>query len=276
MNEEMKEKKKFQLHALNPMVLLVIIITIAAIATYIVPAGVYDRVLDPATEQEIVNPATFHYIAQQPIGAFDFFKSVTLGLQRAAGAGYAGAMTNAFTVGVAQGISGLPLFSGIGLRAALFITLMIVSITYVMIYARKIKKNPLTSSVHEEDLIYNQHLDLDDIPVMTTRHKLVLLVFLGTIIALVFGVIKFAFYIDELAALFLICGILCGLVGGLKAGEIADSFVKGCGDLLYACLMVGCGVCISYNCCKDWVWPILIYIYPEGPRTFLEAGPFGA
>lgn len=326
---KVKEKKKIKLQALNPMVLLIIIITIAAIATYIVPAGVYDRVLDPVTEREIVDPATFHYIAKQPIGLFDFFKSVTLGLQRATGiisflliiggtfavmdatgatdagmgnvvkkmngkellmipicmiifgcgsafagnfeeflafiplvvgvcvamgfdsitaigivfgsaaAGYAGAMTNAFTVGVAQGIAGLPLFSGIGLRFALFAVLMIVSITYVMIYAKKIKSNPLASSVHEEDLKYNQHLDLNNIPELTTRHKLVLLVFLGTIVALVFGVIKFGFYIDELAALFLICGILCGIVGGLKAGEIADSFVKGCGDLLYACLMIG-------------------------------------
>ncbi|MEG0988927.1 MAG: C4-dicarboxylate ABC transporter permease [Clostridium sp.] len=329
MNEKTKEKKKIKLQALNPIVLLVIIITMAAIATYLVPAGAYDRILDPVTEREIVNPETFHYIAQQPIGLFDFFKSLTLGLQRAtgiisflliiggtfavmdatgainagmgnvvkkmngkellmipvcmiifgcgscfagnfeeflafiplvvgvcvamgfdsltaigvvfgsAGAGYAGAMTNAFTVGVAQGISGLPLFSGIGLRGALFVTLMVVTIAYVMVYARKIKKNPKLSTVYEEDLKYNQHLDMNDIPVLTTRHKIVLLIFLGTIIALVIGVIKYGFYIDELAALFLICGILCGIAGGLKAGAIADSFVKGCGDLLYACIMIG-------------------------------------
>ncbi|MEG1459515.1 MAG: C4-dicarboxylate ABC transporter permease, partial [Acetivibrio sp.] len=83
-----------------------------------------------------------------------------------AGAGYAGAMTNAFTVGVAQGISGLPLFSGIGLRGALFVTLMVVTIAYVMVYARKIKKNPKLSTVYEEDLKYNQHLDMNDIPVL--------------------------------------------------------------------------------------------------------------
>ena len=41
----------------------------------------------------------------------------------AAAAGYGGAITNAFTVGVAQGIAGLPMFSGIGLRIALFIVL---------------------------------------------------------------------------------------------------------------------------------------------------------
>lgn len=328
MSEVVKEKK-IKLHALNPIVLLIIIITLAAIASYIVPAGVYDRILDPATEREIVDPATFHYIAQTPIGIFDFFKSVTLGLQRATGiisfllliggtfavmeetgaiktgmgnlvkkmngkellmipvcmiifgcgsafagnfeeflafiplvvgvsvamgfdsitaigivfgaaaCGYAGAMTNAFTVGVAQGIAGLPLFSGMGLRFALFGVLMAVTITYVMIYARKIKKNPLLSSVHEEDLEFNQHINTAEVPALTTRHKLVLLVFLGTIIALVFGVIKYGFYIDELAALFLICAVLSGVVGGLKPGEIADSFVKGCGDLLYACLMIG-------------------------------------
>ena len=69
--------------ALNPMVLLAIIIIVCAIATYLVPAGQYDRVLDPVTEREIVDPNTFHYVEQNPVGLFPLFKSVTLGLQRA-------------------------------------------------------------------------------------------------------------------------------------------------------------------------------------------------
>lgn len=328
MNEEVK-KKKMKLKAVNPVVLLSIIILLAAIASYIVPAGTYDRVLDAATGNDIVDPTTFHYIAQQPVAIFDFFMSVTQGMQKAtqiisflliiggmfaileatgatnagmanavkkmngkemlmipvcmiifgcgscfagnfeeflafvplvvgvsvamgfdsltavgivfasAAAGYAGAMTNPFTVGVAQGIAGLPLFSGIGLRGALFAALMLVTISYVMFYAHKIKKNPKSSAVYEEDQMYNQHLKINEIPDMTGRHKLVLIVFALTIIALVVGVIKFGFYIDELAALFLICGIICGFIGGLKPGEIADAFVKGCGDLLFACIMIG-------------------------------------
>lgn len=328
MNEEVKEKK-FKLKAVNPVVLLCIIILVAAIASYIVPAGTYDRVFDPVTEKELVDPSTFHYIAQQPVAIFDFFMSVTQGLQQAtqiisflliiggmfaimdatgatnagmanavkkmngkemlmvpvcmiifgcgscfagnfeeflafvplvvgvcvamgfdsltavgivfasAAAGYAGAMTNPFTLGVAQGIAGLPLFSGIGLRGVLFTTLMVVTIIYVMLYAHKVKKNPTSSLVYEEDRMYNQHLNINEIPDMTGRHKLVLIIFAATIVALVVGVIKFGFYIDELAALFLICGILCGFVGGLKPGEIADAFVKGCGDLLFACIMIG-------------------------------------
>ena len=50
-----KKKSKIQMKALNPMVLLAIIIIGCAIATYVVPAGQYDRILDPATEREIVD-----------------------------------------------------------------------------------------------------------------------------------------------------------------------------------------------------------------------------
>ena len=78
-----KKKSKIQMKALNPMVLLAIIIIGCAIATYVVPAGQYDRILDPATEREIVDPNTFHYVEQNPVEIFALFKSVTLGLQRA-------------------------------------------------------------------------------------------------------------------------------------------------------------------------------------------------
>lgn len=77
-------EKKSKLKALNPIVLLAIILVIAAIATYVVPAGVYERVLDPTTEREVVNPQSFKYIVQHPVGFFEFFMSITLGMQRAA------------------------------------------------------------------------------------------------------------------------------------------------------------------------------------------------
>lgn len=324
-----KKKKKFQMKALNPMVLLAIIIVLCAIATYLIPAGQYDRVLDPATEREVVDPSTFHYVDQNPVGIFALFMSVTLGLQRAsyvifflfiiggmfqvmeatgaihngmtlvvkkmagkellmipvcmmvfgcgsafagnfeeflafvplvlavclamgfdsltaigiifcsAASGYAGAMTNAFTVGVAQGIAGLPMFSGIGFRAVVFLALMAVSITYVTLYARKVKKHPESSLVYEFDKNQKSTIDLTKEVVLTGRQKLVLLTLLGVMIAMVIGIIKFGFYIDELAALFLIGGIIAGIVGGLSAGQIADEFLKGCGNLLFAGLMIG-------------------------------------
>ena len=46
------EKKKLALKAVNPMIFLVVIIALCAIASYIVPAGTYDRVLDAASGRE--------------------------------------------------------------------------------------------------------------------------------------------------------------------------------------------------------------------------------
>lgn len=324
-----KRKKGFKLHALNPMVLLGIIMFLAFLASYIVPAGEYSRVMNPVLNKEVVDPATFHYIQQQPVSPFYLFQSLTLGLQNAAeiisflfiiggmfaimdatGAinaglsnvvekmkgrelmmipvcmvlfsllsafagcfeeflaftplvigvsvamgfdsltaiaivfcaapvGYAGAMTNPFTIGVAQGICGLPMFSGMGLRAVLFVVMNIVTIPYVMWYANKVRKNPELSTVREEDLLYNSHLKLQETPVITLRHKLVLVLFVATIGAVVLGVLKFDFYINEMAGLFLVCGILAGIIGGLSSGEIADAFLAGCSNMLFANLVIG-------------------------------------
>ena len=62
-----EKKKGFRLHALNPMVLLGIIMFLAFLASYIVPAGEYSRVMNPVLNKEVVDPATFHYIQQQPV-----------------------------------------------------------------------------------------------------------------------------------------------------------------------------------------------------------------
>ena len=71
-----EKKKKLKLKAPNAMLILVIIVLASAIASYVVPAGLYDRVADPATGRMLVNPDTFHYIDQTPIGFFEFFEDV--------------------------------------------------------------------------------------------------------------------------------------------------------------------------------------------------------
>ncbi len=69
----------------------------------------------------------------------------------AAGLGFAGALLNPFTIGIAQGLSGIPLFTGIEYRFFTWIVLNIVGITYVLRYAKKVKKNPESSIVYEDD-----------------------------------------------------------------------------------------------------------------------------
>jgi uncharacterized ion transporter superfamily protein YfcC len=65
--------------------------------------------------------------------------------------GFAGAMLNPFTIGIAQGIAGLPLFSGLEYRFFCWIIINIVGIGFVLLYARKIKKTPQRSPVYAVD-----------------------------------------------------------------------------------------------------------------------------
>lgn len=159
----------------------------------------------------------------------------------AAAAGYGGAITNAFTTGIAQSIAGLPMFSGMGLRIAVFVVLLTVSIIYVTWHALRVKKNPQLSSTYEIDLVTakNVALNVDNSVPLTTRQKIVLVIFVGGIAFTVYGIIVKGYYIDELAGIFLAIGIIGGLVGGLRPGEICEHFEKGCVNMLFPCLMVG-------------------------------------
>jgi len=72
----------------------------------------------------------------------------------AAGLGFAGAMLNPFTIGIAQGLSDVPLFSGIEYRFFCWVVINLVGIVFVLRYAARIKKNPKKSPVYEEDQVW--------------------------------------------------------------------------------------------------------------------------
>ena len=65
----------------SPIIILVCVIVFCAIASYIIPAGVYDRVKDVQTGKMVVDPSTFHYVAQKPTGFLDFFTSINKGFK---------------------------------------------------------------------------------------------------------------------------------------------------------------------------------------------------
>ena len=159
----------------------------------------------------------------------------------AATAGYGGALTNAFTIGKAQEIAGLPLFSGISYRGIIFVTLESVSILYVCLYARLIKKNPKLSSAYAQDQEFNQDkkLNLKNIPKLTARQAFVIAVFVAGICFAVWGIVRKGYYVDELSGIFLLTGIVGGLVGGLRPGRICECLEKGFRDMVLPCIMIG-------------------------------------
>jgi uncharacterized ion transporter superfamily protein YfcC len=160
----------------------------------------------------------------------------------AAGAGFAGAFLNPFTVGIAQNIAGLPLFSGMIYRFIVWLITTTVAISFVMFYAKKIKKNPEKSVTYKKDIEKKKNIDLSKVHKfdgLSVRHKVVLFVFLAGLAVLIFGVLNYGWFIEELAAVFLITGIAVGIAGKLSAGEITDSFIKGAKDLIGTALIIG-------------------------------------
>lgn len=157
----------------------------------------------------------------------------------AAHVGFAGAMLNPFTIGIAQGIADLPLFSGLEYRLFCWVVLTIVGIAFVLWYARRVKARPESSPVYKLDDYWRSRMESSEESRLTVRQILILVLFFVTIVALVVGVLKFGWYIEEISALFLAMGILAGIIDRQGADDIAKLFLAGCKDILSAALVVG-------------------------------------
>lgn len=314
-------------------VILLVIIVLATICTWLVPAGAYDRVLDEATGKEIIDPASFHYIEKTPVGPFEMFVSLEEGLIEAAnitflifcafsslyllertgaidaaialmvrrtkthpkyanviivlcmiilgiwgstgtmsyeeilafipifvavaialgydamvgvaisvipvGVGFASATVNPFTIGVAQTIAELPMFSGIGYRIVILAVMMTITILYVLWYARRIKKDPtksLTYGIDMSDMTVDEERMNTE---MTTPRKLSLLALLVGVGFMAWGLITQGWYINQCAAIFIILAIVVGIINRWNGNKIASTLVEGMGRGVLGAVIVG-------------------------------------
>jgi len=157
-----------------------------------------------------------------------------------AAAGFTAGFMNPFTVGVAQGIAELPMFSGIGMRIAIWICTLLLVIIYIFRYANKVKADPLNSIVYELEMQEkDQAIDLSNVKEMTKKDTLVLLIFAFGMGILIFGVFKFGWYITEIAAIFLAIGIFSGIASGMPIDDVAKHFITGAKDMTMGALVVG-------------------------------------
>ncbi len=155
--------------------------------------------------------------------------------------GFASAYLNPFNVGIAQGIAELPLFSGIGYRIVCWLISTSIAVIFISHYAKKVYRNPSISPVYDldeerkKDEIKNE-LNLNH--KLNLRHKLVLMLFVLSLLILVFGVIEYHWFIEEISALFIIMGIVAGLVAGMRSDDIIKSFINGAKDLVGTAIIV--------------------------------------
>jgi len=155
--------------------------------------------------------------------------------------GFATAFLNPFNVGVAQGLAGVPLFSGLGYRFVCWVVFTGVTIAFLMLYARRIRQRPETSPCFADDQDKRAALDLQAIasfPGIQRAQRLVLLSFAATLVAMIVGVVRFGWYIEEIAAVFLAMAIVVGLIARMGQDEWVRHFLTGAKDLAGTALVI--------------------------------------
>ncbi|GGJ96514.1 C4-dicarboxylate ABC transporter [Lentibacillus kapialis] len=329
--QEKNENTKRKLQMPHIYVILFVLSAIAAILTYIIPAGEYERVPGPEGRTTI-DPNSFSAAEQTPVGIVDFLTVIPRGLIDAGEVvfftfiiggmfmvlrhtgiieiavdkltrkfsnhsimlipvltavfavvatvigtpelslvyipvimplmialgydslvaaaialcgtviGFAAGVLNPINTGLAQKISGIPVFSGIGFRLTIFILAIVIAVLYIMRYARKIHQDPMTSLVYEDDQekrkLY-RHQDQVEVKHMSTRQQyaaIASLIFFGI---LVYGVIGQGWFMIEMAGLFIIMGTVVGIIAGLTLTQICEGFNQGFRDVLMGAMIVG-------------------------------------
>lgn len=320
MDNKLSNKKSFKMP--GTAALLMFMILLAAVLTYIIPAGEYQRAFDEATNRTLVVADTFTRIAQTPVGIGQILSSAYRGLVNAAeiiafvfivggafgiisrsgainagleklirkfsgresvliaiimtafaicGAtfgmaeeslpfvtilvtaaialgfdevvgvamvvigiycGYSAGPLNPFNTGIAQGIAELPLFSGLGLRVVLMAGALVIAIHHTVRYGKKIKRNRILS---------NQKLEkTDEMYELTSTRKVILCILLITIVILIFGVLKYGWYFTEISALFMLMGIIVGMINYKgNFNTFTSEFLKGAGEMTTAAIFIG-------------------------------------
>jgi uncharacterized ion transporter superfamily protein YfcC len=150
-----------------------------------------------------------------------------------AGAGFAGAAYNPFTVGIAQGIAELPLFSGAGYRLIVWAVFTTIAILFVLWYARRLtngKAKPFFGDQKSVNEVENVAL--------TKGHIVALLLFLLSLAAIAWGAVNDGWYIPEICALFIALGITAALLNPKPVQSYLDAFYSGVKTMVPAALVI--------------------------------------
>jgi len=115
-----------------------------------------------------------------------------------------------------------------------------IGIWWTLRYANKVKANPEYSFVKDIDFgsLKLDHNELSNAE-FNNKHKIIIAALFVTIGCIVYGSLKFGWYIDEMAAIFLISGIVISIFWGFKSNEIANNFLEACANMVIGAMVVG-------------------------------------
>ncbi len=159
----------------------------------------------------------------------------------ATGCGFAAGIANPFTIGVAQGLADLPMFSGIWLRALSFILIYALLLWYVRRHAKRIEKAGQTKALGVS-YVKNPRMDRG-------LKVFAALLGIGIVIVLSSSVITALqdYTMIIVALMFLVAGTASVLLAGMPLRELGRTFVNGIIAIAPSILMILMASSIKYT-----------------------------
>ena len=196
--------------------------------------------------------------------------------------GFSAAISNPYTLGVAQGIAELPLFSGALFRIIIFIVIYFIFTWFLSSYARKVDKDPRSSLVHNEDHAEREkYKSLDASFVEEDPKQNRAMNFFGIFLVFIFLTMlagPFAPAISDYALpivgiLFLIGGLGAGFLSGAGGRKVWQGLIEGWGGLAPSVPLILMAASIRYIIDSGGVTDTILHAASE---PFKQLGTFPA
>jgi len=184
--------------------------------------------------------------------------------------GFSAAITNPFTIGVAQQIAGLPLFSGAWFRIPIFLVFYLIFAVFIVRYARSVERHPESSPVFEHDQKergkYDALATLDSQSSMDPKHRRAVIWFLsftGLILLLLLsgpiipGVSDYA--LPVVAILFLIAGLGAGFLAGKPGREVLKAFWEGVSGIAPGIILILMAASVNFIVVQGGVMDTILH-----------------
>ncbi len=170
-----------------------------------------------------------------------------------AGCGFASGVCNPFTVGVAQELAGLPMFSGMWLRFVAFLIIYGIVLFFVKHHALKIAKPIEQIDVHD-DFVSNKQMD---------KALVTFAGVLGVGILVVLSSVFLTFLQDYtmiiVALMFLVAGLASVIIAGMSGKDLFKNFGYGIVTILPAVLMILMASSIKYTLIEGKILDTLLH-----------------
>ncbi len=194
--------------------------------------------------------------------------------------GFSAAITNPFTIGVAQKLAGLPLFSGAWFRIPIFLVFYALLAIFLVRYARHVERDPQQSPVYQEgraERAKYQDFRLDDSPARIKGAAIWFGVSVGLILILLIGspfVPGLSDYaLPAVGLLFLIGGLGAGILAGSGKKAVFSALGQGIAGIAPGILLILMAASVNHIVVSGGVMDTILH---STSTVFSGLGPFSA